>query len=68
MGVAVYGVDQGGCGCPDLGEDLHGSAASGHDIRVVDVVNDTVSWDSLGRIPPQGGPQADGETNSEKMG
>ena len=63
VGVAVQGVDQRGCGCPDLGEDLRGSAASGHDIRVVDVVNDNLSWDSFGRILPQGGPQADGETN-----
>ena len=29
------------------------------------MVNDTVSWDSFGRIPPQGGPQADGETKIE---
>ena len=63
VGVAVQGVDQGGCRCLDIGEDLCGSAASGHDIRVVDVVNDKLSWDSFGRIPPQGGPQADGETN-----
>ena len=68
MGVAVQGVDQGRCGCPYLGEDLRGSDASGHALLVRDVVNVTVSCEGFGRIPPQGDPQADSDTTSDKMG
>ena len=41
---------------------------STHALWVGDVGNYTVHLEGLGRIPPQGGPQADGETTSERMG
>ena len=53
VGTDVQGVDQGGCGGPDLGEYLCVSATSGHALWVGDMVNDTVSWESIGKIPPQ---------------
>ena len=30
--------------------------------------HDTPHWEDFGRIPPQGGPQADVETTPERMG
>ena len=66
MGGAVSGAKQGGSRCMDLEVDLHGGGLGGHDIRVVDVGNDTVHWEGFGQIPPQGGPKADRETTSER--
>ena len=68
VGVAVSGADQGVRRCPDLREDLRGGGSGSHSLRVGYVGNDTTHWDSFGRIPPQGIPQADGETTSERTG
>ena len=61
VGVAESCVYQGRCGCPDLGPELLGGGTVGHDLRVGDVGHDTAHWEDFGRIPPQGGPQADRE-------
>ena len=61
-------LELGWCGFPDLGEDLPGSGSVGHNLLVRDVGHDTPHWEGLGRIPPQGGPQADGEETSERTG
>ena len=68
MGAAVLGAEQGGRGCLDLGEDLRGGGSGGHALRVGDVGIDTVYQEGVGRIPSQGGPQADRETTSERTG
>ena len=68
MGEAVYGVGEGGCGCPDLGPDILGGGAGSQDLRVGEMGNDTVHWEGFGQIPPQGGPQADRETTSKRTG
>ena len=38
----------------------------GHDVRVGDVGHYSLHWEGFGRIPPQGGPQADGEATSKR--
>ena len=68
VGAAVSGAEQGGSGCPDLGEDLRDGGSGGHALRVGDVGNDTTHWEGFGRITPQGVPQADGETTLDRMG
>ena len=42
--VADLGVEQGGCGCPDLGTDLLGSGSVGHALRIGDVGHDIAHW------------------------
>ena len=59
VGVTVYGVGQGGRGCPYLGENLRGGGSGGSVVWVGDVDDDTAHWVDSGRIPSQGGPQAD---------
>ena len=39
----------------------------GHDLRFGDVGHDNPHWEGFGQIPPQVGPQADGESTSERM-
>ena len=68
VGADFHGVEQGGCGCPELGENLFGSGSGGHAVQVRDVGNDTVRWEFWGHIPPQGASQADGTTTSEREG
>ena len=68
MGAVDFGVDQGGCICPDLGTDLVGSVSVVQDLRIGDVGHDTRHWEGFGRIPPLGGPQADGEATLERTG
>ena len=63
MGAAVSGADQGGSGCPDLGEDLHGGGSGDYALQVVDVDNDTAHREGFSMIPPQGGPQSEGGDN-----
>ena len=59
--VAVEsGIEQGGIGCPDIGTDLLGGGTIGPDIWVRYMVPDAAYEEGVGRIPPQGGPQADG--------
>ena len=68
VGAAVYGVDQGGCGCPDLKENLRGSGSDSNTIRVGDMSDGTAYWEVLETIPPQGGPQAVEKTTQERKG
>ena len=60
MGAADLYIDQGGSGCPDIGTDLLGGGAIGPAIRIRDMGPDAAYEEGIGRIPPQGGPQADG--------
>ena len=62
MGADVFGAEQGGSVCLYLVEGLWGVSSGGNSLQVVDVGNDTNHWEVFGRIPPQGGPQADRET------
>ena len=66
MGTAVQGLEQGGCGCPELGENLRGVDSDCHDVQFRDVCDETTHWECFGRIPSQGGPQADGTTTLER--
>ena len=61
MSAAGEVAEQGRCGCPDLGVDLLGVGSVGHVVRVVDVGGESLNWEGVGWIPPQGGPQAHGE-------
>ena len=53
---------------PGHGTDLLGGGAIGPDIWVRDVGSDTAHEEGVGRIPPQGGPQADGTETAEGVG
>ena len=64
----VQGVEQGGCRYLDLGENLSGGGSGGPDLRVGDVGDDTIYWENFGQISPQGGPQDDRKTTSERTG
>ena len=68
MGTYVYVIEQEGCGCLDLGENLCNGVSEGHAVWVRDMGDNTAHWEGLGRIPSQGGPQADGKITSEKIG
>ena len=68
MGAGVQVVDQGGCVCPDLGENLCGGGSGGYVVWVRDMGANTENWEASGWIPPQGGPQADVMTTSEREG
>ena len=59
VGVTIYGVGKGGRGCPDLAKNTRVSVPGSSTVWVRDVGNDTEHWEVFGRIPPQGGPQAD---------
>ena len=63
MSADVQGVDQKRCW-----ENLCGGGLGGIAVRVRDVGHETAHWKIFGRITPQGGPQADGTTTSEKAG
>ena len=60
--MAVLGVDQVGCICPYLRENLRDSGSGGHAVWIGDVGGDTAHWEGFGWIPPKGGPQAGGKT------
>ena len=45
-------IEQGGCGCPDLGPDLLFGGAVVHDLQVRDVGHDTAHGEDFGRVPP----------------
>ena len=63
MVKADTGLGKGGGGCPDHGTDILGSDSFG---PVVYMDDDAAHLEGLGRIPPQGVPQADSDTTSEK--
>ena len=66
VGADVSGSDQGGSGCLNLEEYLRGVGSGVHALRFGCFGNDTAHREGFGRIPPQDGPQADGETTSER--
>ena len=68
MGADFLGDEQGGIGFPELGEDLRGSGSGGHALQVGYGSNDNAHREGFGSVPPQGGPQADRETTSERTG
>ena len=68
MVASNLGVNQGGSGCPEIGTDILGGGAIGPAIRVRDMGPDTANSEGFGRIPPQGGPHADGTATAEGMG
>ena len=41
VGAFESGVNQGGCGCPDLGLDWPGGVSVNHALRFIDMGNDT---------------------------
>ena len=61
-------IKQGGSGCPDIVTDLLGSGAIGPSIQVRDMGPDAAHEYDVGRIPPQGGLQADGAATTEGAG
>ena len=60
LGASDEGAGQGGCRCPDLSPDILGGGPVGNVVRVGDVADDPPYPEDVGRIPPQGGPQAGG--------
>ena len=68
VGAADSYINQGGSGCPDIRTDLLGGGAIGPAIRVRDMGPDAAYEESIGRIPPQGGPQDDGTAAVEGAG
>ena len=68
VGTNEKRAEQGGCGCPGLGKYLLRGVPVGHVVRVGDVGHYPTHWEDFGRIPPQGGPQADGEATSTRKG
>ena len=68
MGEADAGIEQGGGGCRDLGPDILGGGSVGPVVQVIHMDDDAAHWEGVGRIPPQGGPQADREATSEREG
>ena len=67
MGANVQGNGKVGRGCPDVGKNLCGGGPGSSAVWVGDVGDDTTSWESFGRILPQGGPKAD-RTATLEMG
>ena len=53
-------IDQGGSGCPDIGKVLLGGGSIGPSIWVRDMGTDAAYEESVGKILPQGDPQAYG--------
>ena len=64
VGVTVYGVGQGGRGCPYLGENLRGGGSGGSVVWVRDVGDDTAHWEDSGWTTLPDGLQADGTSTS----
>ena len=59
VGEFVKVVDQGGCGCPYLKDNLRCGVLGGPAVQVGDVVDETTYWEGLEQIPIQGVPQDD---------
>ena len=66
VGVTDKGSGKKGDGCPDLGPYILGGGTVGIVVRLGDVVDDPTHWEGVGRIPTQGGPQADREVTSAR--
>ena len=65
--MADLDIYQGGRKCPDIGTDLLGSSAIGPDVQIRDMGPDTAHEEGFGRIPPQGGLQADVAATKERL-
>ena len=68
MGAADSDIGQGGRRCPDIGTDLLGVSEIGPAVRVRDMGTDAAHKEGVGRIPLQGGLQADGADTTEGAG
>ena len=68
VGEADAGVEKVGGVCPYLGPDILGAGSVVPVVQAGDVVYDTAHREGVGRIPPQGGPQADIEPTLEREG
>ena len=66
--TTVQGIGKGGRGCPDARKNLCGGDKGGSDVWIGNVGADNAHWEGLGRIPPQGGPQADWMPALEREG
>ena len=61
MGAADEGAGQREGRCPDLKLDIFDGSPVNNALRVRDMGNDPTHQEGVGKIPPQVGPQADGE-------
>ena len=68
MGAADLNIEHGGSGFPEIGTYLLGYSAIGNGVWVRDMGPDAVHEEGVGRIPPQGGPQADMAATGEGVG
>ena len=68
MGATIQGVGKGGCGCPNLGKNLHCGVTGCTYVWVRDVFDDTTHWEGVERILPQYVPQDDGAAFLEGEG
>ena len=66
MGATDKGDGKRGVGCTDLGPDILDGGPVSNNLRVRGVGYEPTHRESVGRIPPQGGPQDDRETTSER--
>ena len=55
VGTTIQGVGNGGRRFPYLVKNLRGGGPGSPDVWVVDMGFDTMYWEGVGRIPPQGG-------------
>ena len=68
MSATVQGIRKGGRRCIDLRKNIRGRGPGSPVLWVGDVGNDTTHWEGVERIPPQGGPQAEGTEILEGKG
>ena len=68
LGAADLDIDQEGNECPETGTYLLVGSAIGHAIWVKEMGPDAAYEEGVVCIPPQGGPQADGEATMERTG
>ena len=68
VGAADLDIDQEGNECPETGTYLLVGSAIGHAIWVKEMGPDAAYEEGVVCIPPQGGPQADGEATTEGTG
>ena len=61
MGATDESSGKRGCRCLYLGTNILGNGTVSVGVWVGDMGDDPTHWEGVGRIPPQGGPQADGE-------
>ena len=68
VGKTVQGIGKGVCGCPYARNNLCGSGPGGSPPWVGYVGDDTAHCEGFGRIPPQGGQQANGTATLDREG